>query len=1172
MHLNRILMQNLVVALAYFIFAQLLLIFTVAPLHSALLWVPAGIAMATVLLWGYALLPAVFIGNFLVGISLGTSTDFALSFFSLVGVQAALHAFFGRWLLVRSGCWPSALVNDKEIFSFFILTGLLAAVPAALSTVALQNIAGTPISHIVQNFLVWAGGSALGVILITPVMLALFAQPRSVWQPRLKNVALPLTIMLLVVMLIFVQTRQYDQQVNQQRFSASAELANTFVESTLNVHRLLLQSMRAYFLQSEQVSAAEFAEYVAGLRDPLSEFFASLWIDAKADNTFYLKYLRAINTADQNLSALSGRAICRVATDTPRCQIAMQNTESLFVHPVFQSLQTVFPNKVMFMQGLKSANGMHSGIVSHIIDSEQLFKRLSDSPAHQWVEFQVIDRLTDQVVFQTNQYAYSTNATSRWVSQVKLSDSVHWQISYLPSAHFLQAYPSRSLAGMMLATLIIISLVGIWLMSISGRVAQIKQAVNDKTLALQQNMKLLGKSEKKYRRLIENIKDEYILYTHDKKGFFTYVSPSVASILGYSNNEILDHYSKYMSLSERNNKVAAFTEETLSGKTMAFEVELVDKQGQLRLMAVKEMPATDEQGEIIGVEGILHDITEQRKSQLALEKLSLAVEHSPNAIIITDKDRLIEYVNPKFTTMTGYLAKEATGKWPMLIRSDSEQESVNTALWETVLAGHEWRGELANHKKNGEIYWAQELIAPMLNAQGEVTHVVITQVDVTEARRLNEETSYQASHDLLTGLINRREFDVRLERVIESAKQSSSEHALCFMDLDQFKVINDTCGHIAGDELLRQVGRMLQAHIRVRDTIARLGGDEFVILMEHCSIEQAYTACEEVLALFEDFRFHWEDYTFTIGASIGLTVIDNFTKDGIEAMRNVDNACYAAKDSGRNRVEVHTEDSALLHQRRGEIQWSTEISQALDEDRFLLFAQPIQPVSSPDLGLGYEILLRLRRRDGSLSPPGAFLPAAERYNSITRIDRWVVNKTVEWLDAHLTQLDHIDSISINLSGLTMGDELMLVYIHNRLKEMKTPASKIKFEITETAAIANLTAATRFIESLKSMGVGFALDDFGSGLSSFAYLKNLQVDSLKIDGMFVKDMLTDPLDFEMVKSINQIGHVMGLKTIAEFVESTEILDKLTAIGIDYAQGYAIGRPAPIDTILLQSPHG
>jgi len=303
-----------------------------------------------------------------------------------------------------------------------------------------------------------------------------------------------------------------------------------------------------------------------------------------------------------------------------------------------------------------------------------------------------------------------------------------------------------------------------------------------------------------------------------------------------------------------------------------------------------------------------------------------------------------------------------------------------------------------------------------------------------------------------------------------------------------------------------------------------------------------------------------------LGVSIGLTIIDQHIRDGSEVLHNADGACYEAKNAGRNRVHVHTDDDERLQQRMGEIQWRSVINDALEQDRFLLYVQAITPLANPNSSISYEILLRLEMPDGRIIPPGAFLPAAERYNSATRIDRWVIKHTLNWISRHASELNHINTISINLSGQSMGDEAMLGFIIKQFEQGDVPAEKIKFEITETAAVTNLRDATVFIKTLRDFGCRFALDDFGSGLSSFAYLKNLKVDSLKIDGMFVKDMLTDSLDYEMVKSINQIGHVMGLETIAEFAENDEILDKLQEIGVDHAQGFTLGRPVPIESIL------
>ena len=1172
---KRFIYLNSLVATAYFVTAWMLSPLAMTPINAAPVWLPAGIALAAVLIWGYRLLPAAFIGDFLVGWQLLMPADGGGWWLCvLLGGQAAIHAWLGRFLLQAFSVWPSALKTDTEIVRFFLLGGLAAALPPALLATGIQAFfALLPHADWWQTLLVWWLGGALGVVILTPVILIFLAQPRSDWQHRQFTVALPMLLMLAVLLTIVWQTKQHEAQVDAQRFQANVQQAHSLIKNELDFHHLLLQAMRSYFLHSEQVTFAEFSAYLNDFSQHRHDVSAALWIEKNTDDPaqpYWLRYIKPIKQTDAMLPPLAGMAMCQTTADKALCQQAWQAPASLQVSPVFNQLAANLPGKFMFLLGVRDGVGPLTGLVAHVFDYDDFFTPLATSGTTRWVEFTLSDS-TGKPLFQTAGFAKPEATLPAIQLTEQLNEDFRWHFQYQPSAEYLESYASWSVFGIVISALVLFSLIGAWLMSQSGRVSQIRQAVADKTQALEQHVHLLRKSEEKYRRLIENIKDEYVLYSHDVNGVFTYVSPSVESILGYAHTELNDHYSNYLPDTELNRKVAEYTRQTLSGKTMAYEVEMLDKVGEIHVLAVKEMPAYNEYGEVIGVEGILHDITALKKSQLKLEKLSLAVKHSPNAVIVTDRDGNIEYVNPKFTAITGYRPEEAVGKWPDLINAGQDPQKLHNEMWQTIMAGQEWRGEVQNRKKNGELYWAQELIAPMLDSDGQVSHVVATQVDITEARRLNEETSYQASHDLLTGLINRREFDLRLRRVIDSSRLDHGEHALCFLDLDQFKVINDTCGHIAGDELLRQVGSLLQANIRSRDTIARLGGDEFVILMEHCSIDQAYQACEGVISLLQDFRFHWEGYSFTIGASIGLTVIDLHTKDSTEAMRNVDNACYAAKDSGRNRVEVHTEDSARLQQRRGEIQWSAEISEALDQDRFLLYVQPIVPVNPAKTGLNYEILLRLRRRDGSLSPPGAFLPAAERYNSITRIDRWVVNKTFEWISEHAAAITHIDSLSVNLSGLTLSDENMLNYIHDAVVALPVPASKICFEITETAAIANLRAATIFIERLGALGVSFALDDFGSGLSSFAYLKKLRVDSLKIDGMFVKDMLDDRLDLEMVKSINEIGHVMGLTTIAEFVENEAILNKLREIGVDYAQGYGIGVPAPIETLLTAGTH-
>ncbi len=478
---------------------------------------------------------------------------------------------------------------------------------------------------------------------------------------------------------------------------------------------------------------------------------------------------------------------------------------------------------------------------------------------------------------------------------------------------------------------------------------------------------------------------------------------------------------------------------------------------------------------------------------------------------------------------------------------------------------HRW--EAAMRCKDGQRLWVRQTARAVRGNDG-IEKLACVCEDVTEARNLSEQLSYQASHDALTGLVNRREFERRLHRILNVARNDHTEHAFCYLDLDQFKIINDTCGHVAGDELLRQLGALLQRVVRKCDTAARLGGDEFGVIMEYCTLRQAQRVAQALHRAVEDFRFSWGDKTLRVGASIGMVPIDDASENISSILSAADAACYAAKEHGRNRIHVYREGDSELARRYGEMQWVARIERALEEDRFELEMQPIAPVDAIDEPhahmLHYEFLLRMRDERGRVVPPTAFLPAAERYDLASHVDRWVINRAFSWLIRNPEHVKQLFLCCINLSGRSVVNEDFLGYVIGRFDKTGVPPEKICFEITETAAIANLASAARFIRALKEWGCCFALDDFGSGLSSFAYLKNLPVDFLKIDGVFVRGVLDDPVDLAMVKSINEIGQAFGKKTIAEFVESDAILEKLKLryIGVDYAQGYSVGRPQPL----------
>jgi diguanylate cyclase (GGDEF)-like protein len=438
---------------------------------------------------------------------------------------------------------------------------------------------------------------------------------------------------------------------------------------------------------------------------------------------------------------------------------------------------------------------------------------------------------------------------------------------------------------------------------------------------------------------------------------------------------------------------------------------------------------------------------------------------------------------------------------------------------------------------------------------------------MTREQDFIDRLSWQASHDALTGLVNRRDFESRLAAAISQPSEKPSRHALMYLDLDQFKLVNDTCGHAAGDQLLRQISVLLLNELPAGDILARLGGDEFGVLLFDCDTACAVATAERLRATVQDLHFSWEGRPFSTSVSIGMVEIADFGMSLEEVLRAADVACYMAKEKGRNRVQLHSDSDTKLRERFGEMAWVQRLHAALEENRFRLHAQEISPLreSVAEAGAHIEILLRLTDEDGNFVTPQSFIPAAERYGLMPAIDRWVVRNTFAILAARLADplATPISTCAINLSGATFGDETFLGFMREQFAAHGIAPGMICLEITETSAIANLTDAMRFIADLRGLGCRFALDDFGSGMSSFAYLKHLPVDYLKIDGSFIKDMLDDRIDRAMVEMIHHIGKVTGKRTIAEFVESEGIIQALARIGVDHAQGYAIARPQPFD---------
>jgi diguanylate cyclase (GGDEF)-like protein/PAS domain S-box-containing protein len=610
----------------------------------------------------------------------------------------------------------------------------------------------------------------------------------------------------------------------------------------------------------------------------------------------------------------------------------------------------------------------------------------------------------------------------------------------------------------------------------------------------------------------------------------------------------------------------------------ALEYRIVRPDGAVRWLAAKARVFCDAAGRPERTLGIIWDITERMLGEIEIaerkELAEVTLGSIGDAVITTDAQGRTQYLNRVAEQLTGWDNKLAHGvdirTTLHLIDEASGAPLENVAVKCLRLRqaiGVSSRTQLVT--RDGNRIAVEDSAAPIWSRNGDILGAVVVFHDVSHERKLTQQLSWQATHDTLTGLINRREFETQIAAALHSAKEDGHVHALLYMDMDQFKIINDTCGHSAGDVLLQLLSKMLQTQMRDSDILARLGGDELGVLLPHCPPEHARLIADDIRQAVKNFRFVWDGHSFELGVSIGLVEVSQDSKSMTELLIAADQACYIAKEEGRNRIHEYRESDQMLARRQGEMLWISRLNDAFERQSFRLYAMPI-------VGLGAhseahdEILIRIIDAKGELILPGAFIPAAERYDMMHTIDRWVIGAVCRHVrDQRSERRDETRGdqraparFSINLSGVSLNDGGLEDYITEQFAEHAVAPEQICFEITETAVISNLPKAQAFMAKLKTLGCRFSLDDFGSGLSSFAYLKALPVDYLKIDGIFVRDIASNPINRAMVKAINEVGHVMGIQTVAEYVEDGNALSVVRELGLDYAQGYAVGSLRPL----------
>jgi diguanylate cyclase (GGDEF)-like protein/PAS domain S-box-containing protein len=680
----------------------------------------------------------------------------------------------------------------------------------------------------------------------------------------------------------------------------------------------------------------------------------------------------------------------------------------------------------------------------------------------------------------------------------------------------------------------------------------------------------LRASEARYRGLFENTVDG--VYIASREGEIITANPALVEMLGYDSVDDLKSAGRttvlYVNPIDRER---VFARLEAQGYVRNFEYRLRCKDGKEIVVLENSRAIYDDEENVIAHEGTITDITDRKRAETRVfeekERAQVTLQSIGDGVITTDADGNVDYINPVAQDLTGYDLRSARGMPVtdlMMIVNEHTRATCENPVVRCLKEGRviTLPENSVLITKNGDEVPIQDSAAPIRDRIGNIIGSVMVFHDVSKESRLFRQLSYQASHDTLTGLINRREFENRLVAVLDAIKNSAEEtHALLYIDLDQFKVVNDTFGHTAGDALLRQLSEIIQAKIRSTDVLARLGGDEFGILLERCSQERAVEVAEAIRGAIEGYRFEWQDSFTTVRCSIGVVLVTNDNREDVAGlMSSADVACYSAKDMGRNQVHFYRDSDASL--RHEEMKWVSKITSAVEDDRFELFFQPIIGIDDADRRKHYELLLRMRDEDGNLVGPDQFIPAAERYNLMSTLDRWVIHEALSKLaDRHDDGAARY-TIAINLSGTSLSEDRFLEFVIEELAKQELPDGAICFEITETAAISNLARVVHFMQTLKKLGCRFSLDDFGSGLSSFTYLKNLPVDYLKIDGHFISKVAEDNVDESMVRAIHEVGSAMGIETIAERVETKAVLDKLSSLGVEFAQGYYIARPESV----------
>jgi diguanylate cyclase (GGDEF)-like protein/PAS domain S-box-containing protein len=1104
-------------ALAYFVAGRLSLLLAIPPGYATAIWPGAGIALAALLIYGPGLWPGVVIGSTLVNLGVGTDAGLAGITLEKATIAAAIGCGAGLQAVVGYALTKGLLRRDpdlllvRHISGLLILGGPLSCLVNPTFGVGVLSTAELIVpDELAFSWMTWWVGDSMGVLICLPLLLLWLGPPKQTWARSWMFVALPLALVLGLSVVVFMFVSRQEQRTLALEFEHSGMVVARSLDKQLERSLEAVFGLRSFFSASDEVTRSEFGAFAGRSLSTLKTIHALAWdtVITDAERSGLEEAAHRDGLLDFRLKERNAAGEMVEAAHRPSYVVAQ------YIEPLRQS----------------------GAVLGFDVYSDETRRAALD-----------LARDTGQAV-----------ATSRVILIQDVPDTAGMLV-------FVPVYIGQSTPSSVEERRSQLRGYAVGVFSLGELVVGALDDLGEASLQVQ----LFDETD-------PGAPVRLTSYRFDEHGEGQLIAASeiteAPSAFRYATQ--LNVASRKWRLQLTADKAYIAGRRTWAGWGALVGGLMFSSLFGLLLLALTARRIMDAHrtAELAATNRTLSDEVEQRvRIEKALhdekERVEVTLHSIGDAVISTDARAVVDYLNPAAERLTGWSLSEARGQ-PVqdvfkVVNEETRQPEQNPVL-RCLETGKmlEITKPLILVSRTAKEYAIAHSVAPICDPQARVQGAVLVFHDVTETHRIARAAEYQASHDSLTGLVNRTEFEKRVERALASCKQYGRTHALCYLDLDQFKVVNDTSGHRAGDELLRGLTSLLAHAVRDRDTLARLGGDEFGLLLENCPLPKAVQIAETLVGLVHDYRFEWEGKPFTVGVSIGLVQVAGQVETAETLLAHADAACYGAKELGRNRVHVYQADDSGADPHHRAILRVTDIRTAIDRDRFQLFSQPIWTVGTdPPQLTAHELLLRMLDSHGSLVQPGFFIPVAERFGLMDEIDHWVIEHTFRAYHS-LFPGESTPSISINLSGNVLGEAKLLPFLHSQFDTHKVDPNFVCFEITETAAIRNISAAQLLIRELRARGCKFALDDFGSGLSSFGYLKALPVDYLKIDGSLVRRIAEESIDCAMVEAINRLAHQMGMRTIAEYVESTECLRVLRDIGVDHAQGYALGMPTRV----------